>query len=101
MTRAIGTTYWIAPEILKNQEYDDKADVYRYFVTLIKISYCIMLYFYLFISLALVLWEVISKEIPYAKYNFGQHYFAVCDKDERPPIPSRCSETVTALLTNW
>lgn len=40
-----GTTGWVAPEVLAEQGYTEKADVY---------------------SFAIILWEILTRQIPYA-----------------------------------
>ena len=44
MTAETGTYRWMAPEVIKHQHYDNKADVF---------------------SFAIVLWELITSKIPY------------------------------------
>ncbi|KRX06204.1 Sterile alpha motif/pointed domain [Pseudocohnilembus persalinus] len=44
----IGTVYWMAPEIMREEEYNEKADVY---------------------SFGIILWELLARKIPYDKMS--------------------------------
>jgi len=63
---ACGTPSWTAPEILKNQNYTEKADVY---------------------SFAIVLWEMVTREDPYKGIAPFQVVLAVGTQGARPPLP--------------
>jgi serine/threonine protein kinase len=45
MTGLAGTFHWMAPEVLKSDEYTHKADVYSY---------------------GIVLWEIVMREPPFS-----------------------------------
>ena len=48
MTGKIGTYQWMAPEVINNEKYTEKADVY---------------------SFGIILWEIASREPPYKNIN--------------------------------
>jgi len=70
---ACGTPSWTAPEILRNEHYTEKADVY---------------------SFAIVLWECITREDPHDGILPFQVVLAVGTKGMRLDIPPECP-------TNW
>ena len=49
MTGKIGTYQWMAPEVISNQNYTEKADVF---------------------SFGIILWEIASREPPYRRKSF-------------------------------
>eukprot|EP00899_Mesostigma_viride_P028772 jgi/Mesvir1/907/Mv17468-RA.1 len=61
----VGTWGWMAPEVLDNAPYNEKADVY---------------------SFGVVLWELITREEPFKGMHPMQIMRAI-DRGERPPIP--------------
>ena len=63
---ACGTPCWTAPEILRNQRYTLKADVY---------------------SFAIVLYECASREDPYPGLPPFQVIFSVATQHSRPTLP--------------
>jgi serine/threonine protein kinase len=48
MTGLAGTFHWMAPEVLRSEEYTHKADVYSY---------------------GIVLWEILCREPPFSKWK--------------------------------
>jgi len=73
----IGTIQWVAPEIIKEEPYNEKCDVY---------------------SFAIVLWELYTHEIPFK----GRSAFAIANevgfKGARLPIPNSCSTLMATLI---
>ena len=65
MTGMAGTFHWMAPEVLENQPYTFKADVYSY---------------------AIVLWEILAREPPFADYPPHKIMYNVINYKERPPL---------------
>ena len=61
---ALGTWQWLAPEVLdtNNQYYDEKADVYSY---------------------AIVLWETMTRQIPFDEYHNNPKYAKFVGKDDK------------------
>ena len=66
-----------APEVLANQSYNEKADVYSYGV---------------------ILWELLTRQCPYDKLSPIQCALAVLQKDQRPAIPKWCPPSFYALV---
>ena len=75
---AAGTPLWMSPEVLEQQPFTEKVDVY---------------------SFALVLWELLTRRRPYAEVTTAlelrQH---VCVRQLRPPIPRGTNARMAALL---
>lgn len=66
MTKKIGTPIWMAPELIRGEDYNEKVDVYAYGV---------------------ILWEMATGKLPYADMDSIQIAVAVSSKGLRPPIP--------------
>ncbi|HEY9250537.1 MAG TPA: protein kinase, partial [Rariglobus sp.] len=76
MTRC-GTPAWTAPEIIKGQDYSEKADIY---------------------ALGIVMWEVLTRRRPYADANFMSISLDVLD-GKRPEVPPGCPDAYASLMT--
>jgi len=76
---ACGTPSWTAPEILRNEMYTAKADVY---------------------SFGIVLWECMTREDPYYGMPPFQVVLAVGTKGMRPTIPIDCPLKWKELITS-
>jgi len=74
---ACGTPAYTAPEVLRNEVYTEKADIFSY---------------------ALVLWELVTREEPHRGVPPFQIVFAVGNQALRPPIPSSCPHHYTILI---
>jgi len=72
-----GTPCWTAPEVLRNEQYTEKADVY---------------------SFGIVLWELHTREDPFAGMPPFQVIFAVAQSGMRPEIPSHCPKKFGMLI---
>jgi serine/threonine protein kinase len=80
MTNNIGTPHWMAPEILAgNGVYDEKVDVYAY---------------------AVVLWEILTKKVPYGLMESAQIVTQVAMNDIRPPIPKTTPKPIQNFITD-
>jgi serine/threonine protein kinase len=77
MTGNCGTVQWMAPEVLANMSYDEKADVF---------------------SFGIILWELLTRECPYDGMTAIQCALAVLNRDKRPEIPKWCPPALHALI---
>jgi serine/threonine protein kinase len=77
MTGNCGTVQWMAPEVLANRSYDEKADVY---------------------SFGIIVWELLARECPYEGMTAIQCALAVLNRDKRPEIPKWCPPGLHALI---
>ncbi|XP_076921750.1 uncharacterized protein LOC143583293 [Bidens hawaiensis] len=72
-----GTPQWMAPEIIRNEQADEKSDVYSYGV---------------------VLWEIVTRKMPWDDLNPMQVIAAVGFMDRRPEIPKDVDPLWTSLI---
>jgi ankyrin repeat protein len=72
-----GTPQWMAPEVLRAEEYDEKADIY---------------------SFGIVLWELFTRQTPYAKLSAMEVGKKVLTENLRPPIPKNCPPDFAKLM---
>ncbi|KAK6924548.1 ACT domain [Dillenia turbinata] len=77
MTAETGTYRWMAPEVIEHRPYDHKADVF---------------------SFGIVLWELLTGEIPYSYLTPLQAAVGVVQKGLRPTIPRHSNPKVSQLL---
>lgn len=77
MTGRIGTCQWMAPEVLSSQRYDEKADVYSY---------------------GIILWEMLTGDIPYRGLTDVQIAIQVCRNHNRPKIPRNCPQNLAKFI---
>ena len=77
-TGMIGTAHWMAPEVLMScPTYDSKVDVY---------------------SFGIVLWELLTGDLPYKDMNPAQVISAVISQQLRPPIPDDAPPKLAELI---
>ncbi|KAK2949560.1 putative serine/threonine protein kinase [Blattamonas nauphoetae] len=70
---------WLSPEILKgNGKLTQKSDVY---------------------SLGILMWEILTMQLPFEGYSFKSLVEAVCEDDERPELPSPSEDVPKGILT--
>ncbi|XP_055803187.1 serine/threonine-protein kinase STY17-like [Solanum dulcamara] len=77
MTAETGTYRWMAPEVIEHKPYDHKADVF---------------------SFGIVLWELLTGEIPYAYLTPLQAAIGVVQQGLRPTIPKSTHPKLAELL---
>ena len=80
MTSMQGTVKWMAPEILSNNPYTEKADIY---------------------SLSLIMWEVLTGKKFFEEFNFtSQLEVQVVNHKLRPTIPENISKTMKDIIVS-
>ena len=78
MTGIQGTVKWMAPEVLSNGPYSDKADIY---------------------SFSLIMWEVLMQKKFFEEFKFNsQLEVQVVNHDFRPPLPEEMSSAMKQLI---
>ncbi|KAI9916863.1 hypothetical protein PsorP6_018115 [Peronosclerospora sorghi] len=77
MTGNCGTVQWMAPEVLGNRKYTEKADVF---------------------SFGIVVWEIFTGQCPYEGMTQIQVALGVLNNDLRPPIPRSCPRFFARLI---
>lgn len=77
MTAETGTYRWMAPEVIEHRPYDRKADVY---------------------SFGIVLWELLTGQLPYENLTPLQAAIGVVQKGLRPKIPRYAHPMIVDLL---
>eukprot|EP00978_Attheya_sp_CCMP212_P009882 scaffold23513_cov62-Attheya_sp.AAC.2 len=77
LTGNTGSLRYMAPEIARREPYNLSADAY---------------------SFAILLWEMITLEVPYHNYNQAMHSSLVVYGTERPPIDQKWSPSIKELL---
>ncbi|ETM41878.1 TKL protein kinase [Phytophthora nicotianae] len=77
MTGNCGTVQWMAPEVLGNRKYTEKADVF---------------------SFGVVVWEIFAGQCPYDGMTQIQVALGVLNHDLRPPIPRSCPRFFARLI---
>ncbi|KAL3679475.1 hypothetical protein R1sor_022431 [Riccia sorocarpa] len=76
MTAETGTYRWMSPEVLEHKPYDHKADVY---------------------SFGIMIWEVLTGEIPYAGLTPLQAAIGVVQRGLRPVMPATVPPKLAGL----
>ena len=77
MTKGVGTSQWMAPEVITSQQYDEKADVY---------------------SFAIVLWEMETHQVPWQDCWDVSMAMNVATQGKRLPIPNGCPKALSELI---
>ncbi|XP_058466561.1 mitogen-activated protein kinase kinase kinase 9 isoform X2 [Malaya genurostris] len=72
-----GTVAWMAPEVIRNEPCNEKVDIWSYGV---------------------VLWELLTGEVPYKHVDSSQIIFGVGNNSLYLPIPGSCPEGFKLLL---
>lgn len=77
MTGNCGTVQWMAPEVLGNQKYNEKSDVF---------------------SFGIVVWEIMTGECPYDGMSQIQAALGVLNRNLRPTIPTKAPKFLAQLM---
>jgi len=77
MTGNLGTCQYMAPEVIQSKNYTEKADVY---------------------SFGLVMWEVLTRQVPYQGMQPMQIAFGVCQQNLRPPLPPQAPQQLVSVM---
>ena len=72
-----GTPTHVAPEIVRQEEYSEKADVF---------------------SFGIIMWELTTREMPYPGQEGLQVAYKVANENLRPPVPSYCPDEIADLM---
>lgn len=72
-----GSTRWLAPEVIKDQELSPKAEIFAF---------------------AIIVWEMLTCEAPYSDKTEETVMHEVCYKDLRPAIPTECPTFLKDLM---
>lgn len=80
-----------APEVLRHLHYTEKADIYRFKINVFTLN---------FISYAVVMWECLTREDPYAGMPPFRVIFCVGHEGLRPPIPPSCPPGYFTLVND-
>jgi len=76
---APGSPLWMSPEVLLGGKVNEKADIYAY---------------------AIVIWELFTGQDPFSEYEELEPFInAVCNRGERPAIPSDMDPTLKDIIT--
>jgi len=79
---AVGSPLYMAPEVLAEQPYNEKADVY---------------------SFGIILWELMTQKIPYEDKDFetvSDVFRFVVKQQKRPTMPHHCPPRLAKLIAN-
>jgi len=73
----VGTPHWMAPEILRNEEYVEASDVY---------------------SFGMILWELVTGEIPYLHYSIQDIIVSVGFEGKQLPLPTKGNSLILSIM---
>lgn len=75
----MGTFRWMSPEVLRDSQYSQASDVWSYGV---------------------VVWEMLTGEIPFSKFEDWAVQYKVAAGKMKLPIPETCPNDIKDLLTS-
>ena len=67
MSGCIGTLPYMAPEVIRCEPYNEKVDIY---------------------SFSIILWRLLTGEMPYSEKNFMEYIPEVAERGARPALPT-------------
>ena len=77
MTSCVGNLYYLAPEVFRGENYTESADVYSY---------------------GILVWEVLTRETPFANMNPQSVAFQAAVQGLRPPMPKDITPQLASLM---
>jgi hypothetical protein len=81
LTGETGTYRWMAPEVIRHENYGYPADVY---------------------SFSIMLWEFLTREDPYYEFSSTDAALRVASESLRPPLPAKTpTELADLIKTCW
>jgi serine/threonine protein kinase len=78
MTAETGSYRWMAPEVIRHEEYNAKCDVY---------------------SFAITAWEMLTYRIPFDNLMPVEAAFGVAREAKRPPVPPETPASIKQMLS--
>lgn len=75
--KRLGTPHWMAPEIMRAEEYDESSDVY---------------------SFGMILWELMTNKIPYMGLKVTQIVGSVGYGDKQVAIPEEGNKDIIEIM---
>lgn len=79
MTNNRGSAAWMAPEVFESSKYSEKCDVF---------------------SFGIILWEVLSREMPFKDIELTFSILWNVHKGNRPPLIAGCPRPIEELMTS-
>eukprot|EP01017_Pseudomicrothorax_dubius_P016836 TRINITY_DN1903_c0_g1_i4.p1 TRINITY_DN1903_c0_g1~~TRINITY_DN1903_c0_g1_i4.p1 ORF type:complete len:666 (+),score=89.85 TRINITY_DN1903_c0_g1_i4:40-2037(+) len=73
----VGTPNWMAPEIMREEAYEESADVFSY---------------------GMIAWELVTGQIPYKELSAAQIIGSVGFGDKFVDLPTRCNPTIMKII---
>lgn len=89
MTAGIGTSFWIAPEVIMGRDYDEKADIYSFGIVLSEID-----------TDDYPFWNDANRDEPRGKLQEAEVLRQVVTDNKRPEFSLDCPDAIMALAAS-
>jgi serine/threonine protein kinase len=76
-SRVVSLPTWLAPEVLAEEQYTEKSEVYAY---------------------GIILWELLTRKHPFSEFRWMSELEDAVIDGKRPPIPKDCPFAWTTLM---